>query len=139
MRNSKPILLVEDDSVDAIMVKRALESLKVTNPLVTLTDGEEALDYLGNHNDKQPCIILLDLNLPKMDGLEFLKVIKADNELRKIPIVALTTSDDKRDITESFKHGIAGYMVKALDSKGFVETMRIIDQYWTLSELPNGD
>jgi len=139
VRNSKPILLVEDDSVDAIMVKRALESLKVTNPLVTLTDGEEALDYLGNHNDKQPCIILLDLNLPKMDGLEFLKVIKADNELRKIPIVALTTSDDKRDITESFKHGIAGYMVKALDSKGFVETMRIIDQYWTLSELPNGD
>lgn len=130
-------MLLEDDSVDAIMVKRALESLKVTNPLVNSSDGEEALNYLRNHNSKKPGIILLDLNMPKIGGLEFLKVIKADDELRKIPVIALTTSDDERDITESFKHGIAGYMVKALDSKGFVETIRIIDRYWTLSELPN--
>jgi CheY-like chemotaxis protein len=132
-------LLVEDDSVDAIMVKRALEILKVTNPLVNYSDGEEALNYLRDPNNKKPGIILLDLNMPKMDGLEFLKVIKANDDFRKIPIIALTTSDDERDITESFKHGIAGYMVKALDNKTFVETIRIIDRYWTLSELPNGD
>jgi len=139
MRHSKPILLVEDDSVDAIIVKRALKSLKVANPLVNSSDGEEALNYLRNHNNKKPGIILLDLNMPKMGGLEFLKVIKADDDLRKIPVIVLTTSDDEQDITESFKHGIAGYMVKALDNKGFVETIRIIDSYWTLSELPNGD
>lgn len=139
MRNSKPILLIEDDSVDTIMVKRALESLKVTNPLVNYSDGEEALNYLRDPNNKKPSIILLDLNLPRMDGLEFLKVIKANDDFRKIPIIALTTSDDERDITESFKHGIAGYMVKPLGNKAFVETIRIIDQYWTLSELPNGD
>ena len=132
-------MLVEDDRIDVIRIKRTLESLKVTNPLVNSSDGEEALHYLRDHNNKKPGIILLDLNMPKMGGLEFLKVIKADDDLRKIPVIALTTSDDERDITESFKHGIAGYMVKALDSKGFVETIRIIDQYWTLSELPNGD
>ena len=139
MRNSKPILLVEDDSVDAVMVKRALESLKVANSLVNLGDSEDALSYLRNNNNKKPGIILLDLNLPKMDGLEFLKVIKADGELKKIPVVVLSTSDNERDITESFKHGVAGYMVKPLDNKTFVETIKIIDQYWTLSELPNGD
>jgi len=132
-------LLVEDDSVDAVMVKRALESLKVTNSLVNLGDGEDALSYLRNNNNKKPCIILLDLNLPKMDGIEFLKAIKADGELKKIPVVVLSTSDNGRDITESFKHGVAGYMVKPLDNKTFVETIRVIDQYWTLSELPNGD
>lgn len=139
MRNSKLILFVEDDCVDAIMVKRALESLKVANPLVNSSDGEEALNYLRDPNNEMPGIILLDLNMPKMGGLEFLKVIKADDDLRKIPVIVLTTSDDERDITESFKHGIAGYMVKPLDNKTFVETIKIIDHYWTLSELPNGD
>ena len=132
-------MYVEDDPVDAMRIKRALESLKVTNPLVSLTDGEEALDYLGNHNNKHPCIILLDLNMSKMNGLEFIKVIKADDELKQIPVIVLSTSDNKTDIAESFKHGAAGYMTKALDSKKFIEIIRAIDLYWTMSELPNGN
>lgn len=139
MRNSKPILLLEDDPVDVMRIKRALESLKVTNPLVSLTNGEEALDYLGNHNNIHPCIILLDLNMSKMDGLEFIKVIKADDELKQIPVIVLSTSDNETDIAESFKHGVAGYMTKVLDNKKFIEIVRVIDLYWTMSELPNGN
>ena len=137
MRNSKPILYVEDDPVDVMRIKRALENLKVTNPLVSLIDGEESLVYLKGHHNAEPCIILLDLNMSKMDGLEFIKVIKADDELKQIPVIVLSTSDDETDIAESFKHGAAGYMTKALDSKKFIEIIRAIDLYWTMSELPN--
>jgi len=138
MRSSKPILLVEDDSVDTMTVKRALKELKVTNQLICTNDGEEALEYLRNESKKKPCVILLDLNMPKMNGVEFLKIAKADETLKKIPVVVLTTSKDKQDIVESFKHSVAGYMVKPTDYKKFVEAIRAIDLYWTLSELPDG-
>ena len=139
MRSSKPILLVEDDDVDVMTVKRALKDLKVTNPLVRTTNGEEALEYLRTKSNKKPCVILLDLNMPKMNGVEFLKVVKADDELKKIPVVVLTTSKDEQDIVESFKLSVAGYMVKSVNYKKFVEAIRTINLYWTLSELPNGD
>jgi CheY-like chemotaxis protein len=137
VRNSKPILLVEDDHVDAMTVKRVLKDLKVTNPLVKVTNGEEALQYLRNNSSEKPCLILLDLNMPKMNGIELLKTIKADETLKKIPVVVLTTSTEEQDIAETFKLGAAGYMVKAVDYKKFVETVRTIDLYGTLSELPN--
>ncbi len=137
MRNSKPILLVEDDCVDAMTVRRAFEELKVTNPLVSSMNGEEALKCLRSEGNEKPCIILLDLNMPKMNGIEFLKVVKADDVLKKIPVVVLTTSNEEQDVVESFKFGVAGYMIKAADYKKFVEAIRIIDLYWTLSELPN--
>lgn len=140
MQNLKPILLVEDDSVDAMTVKRALKDLKVTNQLVHTLNGEEALNHLRTErNGSRPCIILLDLNMPKMNGVEFLKVAKADDSLRLIPVVVLTTSKEDRDVIESFKLGVAGYMVKPVDYNKFVEAMRTIDIYWTLSELPNGE
>ena len=135
MRDSRPILLVEDDSIDAMTVERALKDLKVTNQLVHTTDGEEALQYLRDESNKKPCLILLDLNMPKMNGIEFLKVVKADETLKGIPIVVLTTSKEDRDVIESFKLSVAGYMLKAVDYKKFVETIRTIDLYWTLSEL----
>ena len=94
MRNSKPILLVEDDRVDAMTVKRALKDLNVTNLLVHTLNGEEALEYLTGEGNERPCIILLDLNMPRMNGIEFLKIIKADDELKKIPVVVLTTSEE---------------------------------------------
>jgi CheY-like chemotaxis protein len=140
MQNSKPILLIEDDDVDVMTVNRALYDSKVTNQLVSIGDGEEAIEYLKDENAPKPSIILLDLNMPKMDGAEFLKVVKADNTLKKIPVVILTTSNSDRDVTESFELGAAGYMVKSVDYEKFVETIRAIDQYWTLSKLPsNGD
>jgi CheY-like chemotaxis protein len=136
MRNLRPILLIEDDSVDAMTVKRAFSELKVTNDLVRAINGEAALNYLREHLDKKPCVIMLDLNMPKMNGIEFLKVMKADEELRQIPVVVLTTSKDDRDKMESFKACVAGYIVKPVDYKKFVEAMRILNLYWTLSEMP---
>jgi CheY-like chemotaxis protein len=136
MRNLRPILLAEDDSVDAMTVKRAFSELKVNNELIRVTNGEEALEYLKTHADKMPCVILLDLNMPRMNGIEFLKVAKADDELRQIPVVVLTTSKDDRDKVESFKFSVAGYIVKPVDYKKFVEAVKILNLYWTLSELP---
>jgi CheY-like chemotaxis protein len=140
MRNLKPILLVEDDNVDVMTVKRALKDLKVTNQLVPAGDGEEAIEYLRGHGNTKPCVILLDLNMPKMNGSEFLQTVKADKELKEIPVVVLTTSNSEQDIVKSFEFGAAGYMVKSVDYNKFMETIRTIDLYWTLSELPpNGD
>ena len=140
MLSSKPILLIEDDDVDVMTVNRALQDSKVTNQVVSLGNGEEAIEYLRNENSVKPNIILLDLNMPKMDGTEFLRIVKADKELKKIPVVILTTSNSDRDVVEAFELGAAGYMVKSVDYEKFVETIRSIDQYWTLSKLPsNGD
>lgn len=136
MKDTKPILLVEDDSVDAMTVVRALKDLNVTNPLVHKLNGEEALEYLRVNKNQRPCLILLDLNMPKMNGIEFLKVAKSEDVLKKIPVVVLTTSKDEQDIVESFELSVAGYMVKTVDYKKFVETIRAVNLYWTLSELP---
>ena len=138
MRNSKPVLLIEDDKVDAMTVERAFKDIKVANPLVRTANGEEALDYLRAEDNGKPCVILLDLNMPKMNGAEFLEALKADIELKKIPVVVLTTSNEERDVTNSFELSAAGYMVKPVDYKKFVEAVRTINLYWTLSELPDG-
>lgn len=136
MQNSKPILLVEDDNIDAMTVKRAMKELNITNTLVRACDGEQALDYLRDKANEKPCLIFLDLNMPKMNGLELLKIVKQDEDLKTIPVIVLTTSGEQCDIVESFKLGVAGYMVKSVDYAEFKQTMRVIDEYWTLSELP---
>ena len=140
MRNSQPILLVEDDKVDVMTVKRALKDLDIKNQLVSTANGEEALEYLNNNSNNKPCIILLDLNMPKMNGIEFLTIVKADEALKKIPVVVLTTSNQEQDIVESFKLSVAGYIVKSVDYAEFTEAISTINLYWTLSKLPsNGD
>jgi CheY-like chemotaxis protein len=136
MRSSKPILLVEDDSVDAMTVKRAFKDLNVANPLISAGDGEEALEYLHNHDTTRPCVILLDLNMPRMSGIEFMRIAKADESLRTIPIIVFTTSNTEQDIATSFEFGAAGYMVKSVDYSKFIETISSIDSYWSLSILP---
>jgi CheY-like chemotaxis protein len=136
MCNMKPVLLVEDDSVDAMTVKRSLNELGVKTPLVRGTNGEEALEYLRNPVNEMPCFILLDLNMPKMNGLEFLKVIKIDERLKKIPVIVLTTSKEDCDIIDSFELSVAGYLIKPVDYKQFLESMRTLHSYWTLSRLP---
>ena len=140
MQSSKPILLVEDDTVDVMTVKRALKDLQVTSELVPTGDGEEALAYLRDDGNAKPCVILLDLNMPKMNGTEFMRIAKADEALRRIPIIVLTTSNSDQDISRSFELGAAGYMVKSVDYKKFMEIIKTIDLYWTLSKLPaNGE
>jgi CheY-like chemotaxis protein len=132
----KPILLVEDDQVDVMTVKRALKEINVTNPVVNLENGEEALKYLRDPESEKPCIILLDLNMPIMNGIEFLQVMKHDARLKRIPVVVLTTSEEEQDKINSFDLGVAGYMAKPVDYRQFVEVMRTINAYWTISEVP---
>jgi len=129
-------MLVEDDEVDAMTVRRALKELHVANPLVQAENGEEALAYLRQPGQVTPCIILLDLNMPVMGGIEFLQVAKQDAALRRIPVVVLTTSEEQQDKVASFDLSVAGYIRKPVDYKQFVEAVRSIDAYWTLSELP---
>lgn len=139
MRNCRSVLLVEDDTIDAMTVRRAFRDLNVTNPLPHALNGEEALAYLEDDSNERPCVILLDLNMPKMNGIEFLKVVKADPMLKRIPVVVLTTSNEERDIVESFRSSVAGYIVKPVDYRKFVEAIQTLDLYWTLSELPEDE
>ena len=133
---NKPILLVEDDQVDTMTVMRALKENHVTNPVVHLENGEEALLYLQDPASEKPCIILLDLNMPIMNGIEFLQVVKHNDQLKRIPVIVLTTSEEQQDKMSSFNLGVAGYVVKPVDYRRFVEVMRSIDAYWNISEMP---
>ncbi len=137
MNSHKPILLVEDDTVDAMTVKRALKEIHVVNTVDVASNGEDALQYLRASFNEKPCIILLDLNMPKMNGLEFLDVIKHEQALKTIPVVILTTSKDEQDKLGGFNLGVAGYMIKPVDYQQFVEAVRTINLYWTLSEMPD--
>jgi CheY-like chemotaxis protein len=137
MHSTKPIMLIEDDYVDAMTLKRALRELKVVNDLVHRTNGEEALDYLRDRNNIRPCVIFLDVNMPKMNGMEFLQIAKADSELRCIPVIVFTTSKNEWDRFESFNLSAAGYIVKPADYKSFVEAIKTVELYWTLCEFPD--
>jgi CheY-like chemotaxis protein len=134
--SNKPILLVEDDHVDIMTIKRALKEIDVPNPVVTRENGEQALAYLRDPASQRPCIILLDLNMPIMNGIEFLHEAKQDEALRSIPVIVLTTSEEQQDKVSSFNLGVAGYMAKPVDYRRFVEMMCAIDLYWTVSEMP---
>ncbi len=134
MKSKSPILLVEDDKIDALTVKMALKEINVTNELVHVTNGIEALDYLKDDSKERPCIILLDLNMPKMGGIEFLEHRAKDEEFTTIPVIVLSTSKADSDKLATFKLNIAGYMLKPVDYKKFVDVMRAINVYWTLSE-----
>ncbi len=134
MNAAQSILLVEDDQVDAMTVKRALKQLATQNPLYHVTDGEIALEFLRDPANKRPGLILLDLNMPRMNGIEFLTHIKADSILKIIPVVVLTTSREDADRFNSFERFVAGYMIKPVNYDQFVEIMRIITDYWITSE-----
>lgn len=136
MNKEKPILIVDDDIVDIMTIRRAFKEIKVTNPTVAKSNGEEALEYLNDTETEDPCIVLLDLNMPKMNGIEFLQKLQENEKKKHIPIVVLTTSKDEHDKVQSFDLGVAGYMLKPVDYDRFVEVMRAIYSYWVLSETP---
>ena len=143
MRSEGAILLVEDDPIDVMSVRRAFKLNKVTNSLYVVNNGEEGLAFLRNEGKyadpavaPKPKLILLDLNMPLMGGLEMLSILKRDPKLLHIPVVVLTTSADDRDIQESFRNGVAGYIVKPITFEKFANSIQIFDLYWTLSELP---
>ncbi|QDU64705.1 Response regulator rcp1 [Planctomycetes bacterium Pan216] len=138
-----PILLVEDDDVDVASVRRAFRKNDFKNPIFVVHDGSEALDYLRNAGDyvdpssyPAPGLILLDLRMPGMNGLEFLQAVKRDEELRMCPVVVLSTSREESDVSESYRLGVAGYITKPVDFGEFVEAMGRVVSYWKVCELP---
>ena len=136
MKTNNPVLLLEDDQVDFMAIKRAFKELKITNQLVVCENGEEGLKYLNSAESKKPCLILLDINMPKMNGIEFLKIIKKDSQFKCLPVVVLTSSKEAEDKFDSFGMGVAGYILKPADHKKVIEVVQTINLYWTLSEQP---
>lgn len=131
------ILLVEDDEVDVMNVRRAFAKNHITNPLVVAGDGLEALEALrGNGLPKARRIVLLDLNMPRMNGIEFLRELRADPELTTTAVVVLTTSNDERDKIEAFNLNVAGYLLKPVTFQNFCDVMVALNKYWSLVELP---
>jgi CheY-like chemotaxis protein len=135
--NSQPILLVEDTPEDAEATLRAFKKAGMANPIYHCKDGDDALDYLrqiGTYADPakapRPGMILLDLNMPGTDGREVLSAIKADDELRQIPVIVLTTSADERDIQACYRDGANSYIQKPVDMKGFLESIQRLVDYW---------
>ncbi|MGF1635062.1 MAG: response regulator [Phycisphaerae bacterium] len=135
------ILLVEDDEIDVMNVQRAFTRNNVTNPLYVASNGLEALEILRGNGAIPPMprerrIVLLDLNMPKMNGTEFLRELRADDNLRSTTVIVLTTSDEERDKFEAYNLNVAGYIVKPVTMPAFVEIMATLNKYWTVSELP---
>ncbi len=131
------ILLVEDDDVDVMNVRRAFQRAHVSNPLHVASNGLEALDLLrGNTIPLDRRLVLLDLNMPRMNGIEFLRAIRADDELRSLPVVVLTTSNDERDKVDAYNLNVAGYLLKPVTFADFVDLMAALNKYWMLVEMP---
>ena len=135
--DNRPILLVEDDEVDRMTVKRAMRKLKIGNALHFAENGEDALMYLNSNLDNLPCIILLDINMPRMNGIEFLSIIKQKPVFRKIPVIILTTSEEAQDRANAFDLSAAGYIVKPVNFELFLEVMDSIRKYWSISKFPD--
>lgn len=135
------ILLVDDDSVDVMNVQRAFKKNNITNPLSIAHNGVEALDLLRGTNGAQkidplPRIILLDINMPKMGGLEFLKNLREDPALKNISVFIMTTSSDDKDRIEAYNYNVAGYIVKPISFESFVSAVSILNNFWQLCEQP---
>ena len=136
------ILLVEDDEVDVMNVKRAFKKYKITNPLYVAGNGIEALTMLNSQDGNPPLVpdtrrlILLDLNMPKMNGLEFLHAIREQEELKRTPVIVLTTSDEDKDRIEAYNLNVAGYILKPVTFGNFAEVMVALNKYWALCEMP---
>ncbi len=144
--NSMEILLVEDDPQDAQLTLRALQSENLKNRIAVARDGEEALDFVfgrGTYNDRSPDhppkLVLLDLNLPKVDGLQVLREIKANPEFRAILVVVLTSSSEQRDIVESYKLGVNSYIQKPVDITQFRQAIKTLGLYWLVVNHPPPD
>ena len=131
------ILLVEDDEVDVMNVRRAFKKNNIGNPLWVAGNGLDALALLrGTEIPRDRRLVLLDLNMPRMNGIEFLRELRADPELGLTPVVVLTTSDDERDRVDAYNLNVAGYILKPVTFVSFVEAMATLSKYWTLVEMP---
>lgn len=135
------VLLVEDDTVDQMAVRQAFEGAKIANPIVIAKDGVEALDILMGRNGRsalaKPYCILLDINMPRMNGIEFLRKLRAEPTIHQTVVFVLTTSSLAQDRKDAQELNIAGYILKSNVGEGFSKLIRLLDYYWNLVELPN--
>lgn len=133
------ILLVDDDDGDAKAVQRAFQRAKIANPIVRAVDGVEALEILRGENGKtkppSPCILLVDLNMPRMNGIEFVKALRADRGLRHSVVFILTTSKREEDIVAAYDLNVAGYIVKETAGLDFLNLVTLMDYYWRVVEM----
>ena len=132
--NALNILLIEDDMIEVMKLKRTIKKLELNHNITEANNGEEALELL-KQKDRLPDIILLDLNMPKLNGIEFLKILKADERLRYIPTIILTTSSNQKDLLECFKVGISGYILKPLKYEDYVQKIDKLLAYWSVNQL----
>lgn len=133
MKTNDKILLIEDDRIDVLVIQKGVRRMNVPNSLIVYNSAVEALDFLKNSDsDDLPKVIILDLELPTMDGMDFLKIIKKDTALRKIPVVVVTTSQSSKNKIACYDLQVAGYFVKPLDYMSLIES---IVNYWTKSEF----
>ncbi|MEZ4398784.1 MAG: response regulator [Kofleriaceae bacterium] len=131
------ILLVDDDDIDVMNVQRAFERGRISNPLWVARDGIEGLDLLrSGRMPSERRMVLLDINMPRMSGLEMLRALRADPALQHIPVVMLTTSNDERDRIDAYRLNVAGYLLKPVTFLAFVDLMTALNRYWTLVEMP---
>lgn len=139
MSDHPPILLVEDNPLDVDLTLRAFQRCKLANPILVARDGEEALEWIPRWvaGDSLPVLILLDLNMPRIDGLTVLRTLKAHTSLRRIPIAVLTTSLEERDIQSAYDAGANSYIAKPVDFDRFIDMARQIELYWcVINKLP---
>jgi CheY-like chemotaxis protein len=135
MINRDYILYLEDDKIDAIRFSTVLKNLNFKEDIVIQPDGKDGIEWLSNHLASLPKIIILDLNLPQMGGMDFLDFIKKEESFKKIPVIVLTSSDNKTDIQNSFKNQVAGYMVKPATEENYTEVISLIKEYWDNSAI----
>lgn len=134
MEKSLKILLVEDNLIEIMKMKRTLSLLELNHTLQEAKNGEEALALLENQGNI-PDIILLDLNMPKINGIEFLRILKANEDLKHIPTIILTTSSNEKDLLECYKTGMSGYVLKPLKYEDYVKKIETVLTYWSVNEL----
>lgn len=130
------LLMIEDDDIDATSLKRALHKLKLLNPVYRARDGLEGLELLRSNVVPAPYIILLDLNMPRMNGLEFLEALRSDSLLTQTIVFVLTTSKSDEDITEAYREHVAGYLLKQRMDDDFLQVVSLLNHYWRIVELP---
>ena len=134
MSRELSILLIEDDKIEKMKVKRTMETHGLHHKIIEANNGEEALQILSGSKNL-PDIILLDLNMPKINGLEFLKILKDDTRLKYLPVIVVTTSANHKDVKQCYELGIAGYITKPLKYEKYVEKLKIVLDYWSSNEL----
>ena len=131
------VLLIEDDTIEVMKLKRAISKLEMPHDIIEAKNGEEALDLLKD-SSSLPDLILLDLNMPRINGVEFLKILKNDAFMRFLPVVILTTSGNRNDVLECYKAGVAGYILKPLKYEDYVHKINLALSYWSTNELIKG-